>query len=718
MPTIALRLVLLSALGMLAACSGTDRGEVPDPPAPGPAEAAGQAGDALPAGGWAVPFPADEWAEPSAQDAPPSRRIAGAEETVWDGAQTWRRGGETLDVSTQLILDPPAGELAWAMYQFSGMADGDSVTSVTIEVPSPGPPDYWLGWSDYNSGTWIWQRRGDKLTSTSVDDVFTPPAGVNPISMRGNVQVAVVAWGNAVRIYTVSLTAELNEVPVAVVYSDPSIGNQDLTVDFDASLSFVRGGGTITEYEWDWDGPVGGWDFESSGAVDTAQHTFSEPGTYQVVLRVTSDQSDQDLGAAWVTVSGWIHTWGGAGDDTGTAVAVDEHGSIYVACFEHSFSGGGGNVAVIKYDRAHNLLWRRAFGEEQYAHDEPRALAVANGSVYVAGTTAGFSTENNGVLLLRYSGGGTLEWALTWDGGDFDTGGGVAISEDDHIYVAGHTYSFGSEAQALLLKFDLDGNLVWSQSWGETGHEFVKGIALAGSDTIYIAGESRSFDNGAGDALLVKWNSSGVPVWARTWGSTAWEGANAITLDLPGNIYLAGGTATVAPGTAPNVLALKYSSAGELQWVRSWGTSGPDVARAAVAGGMIPGVLYIGGVVGWSTQFPVLLKFDTDGTLQWHRTWLAGSTDDDGFYGMALGPGGLLAVSGISEQAAGVWDDADPQTVVYDLLPAEAVSAAATPVSGTVTVHTEYLEESPAGTIDTGGGYGDALLLEYWPAEW
>lgn len=661
-----------------------------------------------------LPFPTDEAkvAEPTSP-----RQTAGTEVTTFDGAQTWQRGGTTNAAGTQLTLDPAQGQAAWAMYQFSGMADGDSVTSVDVEIASPGPENYWVGWSDYVSETWVWQQRGDKLTSTSVNDVFEPPAAVNPISYHGNVHIAVVAWNALpVTIYSVTLTAELNDVPVANFFANPGIGNQDLQVSFDASLSYARGGGSITDYEWDWDGPANGWNFESSGISSNNLHVYTEPGHYTPVLRVTDDAANQDLGIAGVTVSGWIQTWGGESYDAGKAVTVDESGNMYIAGAEHSFGSAWTDIAVLKYDRQHNLIWSRTFGGNESANDYAFAIAAGAGGLYIAGYTEGFGATVKDLLLLKYTYSGDLVWAETWNGGAFDGAWGVALSEDDYLYVAGWSNSFGNDAEALLLKFDLDGNPVWARTWGGANAEYITSLAVFDSETIYIAGETHSFGNGGSDLLLVKWNGSGTAVWGRTWGKNLWEGANAISLDLQGNIYLAGGSASVAAGTPPDVLAVRFTPAGNLVWVNSWGTSEPDVARAAAAGGLIPGEFYLAGEISIAgTDYPLLLKFETTGSYNWHRVWLPDSVDDDGFYGMTVGPGGVLLMTGSSEHAAGTWDDANQQAAVIHFDPAQEATAVAQTVNGTTTVLTDYLDESPSGVENSGGGIQDSLLLEFYP---
>jgi PKD repeat protein len=83
----------------------------------------------------------------------------------------------------------------------------------------------------------------------------------------------------------------------------------DTTVDEDISVSFDGSGSTdnvnVDGYEWDW---TGNGNYEGSG--QTASHTYADPGTYTVTLRVTDGYGNTDTAQRAVTVA---DTGGGGG---------------------------------------------------------------------------------------------------------------------------------------------------------------------------------------------------------------------------------------------------------------------------------------------------------------------------------------------------------------------------------------------------------------------
>ena len=85
----------------------------------------------------------------------------------------------------------------------------------------------------------------------------------------------------------------------------------------------------------------------------------------------------------------------------------------------------------------------------------------------------------------------------------------------------------------------------WARLLGSADNDDAIGVTVDGSGNIYVSGASYgNFDGhrnaGRNDMLLVKYNSAGTQQWARLFGSDAWDGANEVTVDASGNIYVAG----------------------------------------------------------------------------------------------------------------------------------------------------------------------------------
>ncbi|KKL04094.1 hypothetical protein LCGC14_2619500, partial [marine sediment metagenome] len=135
--------------------------------------------------------------------------------------------------------------------------------------------------------------------------------------------------------------------------------------------------------------------------------------------------------------------------------------------------------------------------------------------IIVQGLTT-FSNEQdvkdnrNIIPLLSASNSVVIEWNRTWGGIDSDYGWGVAVDSSGDIYVAGETLSFGAgQDDMVLVKYNSSGVKQWNRTWGGINGDYGRGVAVDSSDNVYVAGGTDSFGAGQDDIFLVKYNSSG-----------------------------------------------------------------------------------------------------------------------------------------------------------------------------------------------------------------
>jgi hypothetical protein len=207
-----------------------------------------------------------------------------------------------------------------------------------------------------------------------------------------------------------------------------------------------------------------------------------------------------------------------------------------------------------------NFVWVKTFGGPTY--DDWRATSIdAGGNVIAVGSFSG-----------------TV---------DFDPGVGVtnltSIAGGDDIFV---------------MKLTSAGALVWARRIGTTTDEGAYDVICDGANNVYVTGSYRGtvdFDPGAGtnnlasagnqDCFLLKLNSFGNFVWARSMGGTLDDYGSAIEIDAASaNLYLTGtynGTADFNPSAAVNNL-ISYGA--QDAWVGKYDVNG-NYAWAVHLGG-------------------------------------------------------------------------------------------------------------------------------------
>jgi hypothetical protein len=337
------------------------------------------------------------------------------------------------------------------------------------------------------------------------------------------------------------------------------------------------------------------------------------------------------------------------------------------------------------------LTWNTFLGSADY--DSGSAIAVdASGNIYVTGrseTTWGspVSPHAGGVwydaFVAKLNSSGTLQWNTFLGSDTLDNGNDIEVDGSGNVYVTGYSWdSWGTpinplnfSSDAFVAKLDSSGVLQWNTFMGAEDDDRGSAIALDSSGNIYVGGYSlmswgSPIDPHAGglyvyDVFVAQLNSSGVRQWNTFLGSSGDDYCNGITLDASGNVYVTGDSDTSwgAPINAhaggDDSFVAKLNSSGVRQWNTFMGSSGSDSSWSAVVDGS--GNIYVVGsstatwgspvdaYVGGNDAF--VAKLNSSGVLQWNT--FIGSSNWDGGSDIALDPSGNVYVLGGSNASWG-----------------------------------------------------------------
>ena len=264
------------------------------------------------------------------------------------------------------------------------------------------------------------------------------------------------------------------------------------------------------------------------------------------------------------------------------------------------------------------------------------------------------------------------QWVKQAGGASTDNVASSAIDNQGNVYVTGTYYSttmaFGAQTitnsgpggdfntrDIYFAKYDANGNLVWVKNIGTPLHDDVLAIATDNQGNIYLGGsyqsESIAFGNftltnssNKTDLYLVKYNSDGNALWAKSAMGTMYETVRTLKTDTEGNIYMGGlfnsatldfgnnVIANLTPGTSDqDVYLVKLNSEGIAQWVRyAGGNTYDDVMDVTLDA---QGNVYMTGYF-YSTQITFgtttltntnvygdiyIVKYNSNGTVVWAK---------------------------------------------------------------------------------------------------
>src|SRR3974377_1218276 len=141
-----------------------------------------------------------------------------------------------------------------------------------------------------------------------------------------------------------------------------------------------------------------------------------------------------------------------------------------------------------------------------------------------------------------------------------------------NVYVTGWSVKPGIIAEIVTIKYDKNGNKLWSHTFPNDpakpdGEGW--GIAVDPSGNVYVAGHGGTPANV--DCLLIKYPSDYVegdpPEWVRTYSGPRHDQNWTIAIDSDGYVYVTGYSQQLHDGALNNdIVTMKYDSNGNMVW--------------------------------------------------------------------------------------------------------------------------------------------------------
>jgi len=329
-------------------------------------------------------------------------------------------------------------------------------------------------------------------------------------------------------------------------------------------------------------GPVNGDDWGAFLAIDESGNVY-----------VAGGSEGEETGADYLVMKYgppgevmWKRRYDGSGSSTdkASALTVDGSGNAYLTG-ESEGEGSGLDYATLKYDKDGEVVWIRKYNGAENGHDRARALTLDSyGNVYVTGYSYGGASRSD-YLTLKYNGSGDLLWEKRFDGSNnsLDRPCAIAVDGSGDVYVTGFSYRRETDHDFLTIRYSSSGKLLWERRYNGTANGMDRGNALAldGWGNVCVAGQSEGIGTGC-DFLTIKYNPSGDTLWMRRYEGPGnhndWDLVNTITIDHFGSIYVTG--ESQGTGTDLDYATVKYSSSGDLLWVKRYSQPSIDIAFA------------------------------------------------------------------------------------------------------------------------------------------
>ncbi len=292
---------------------------------------------------------------------------------------------------------------------------------------------------------------------------------------------------------------------------------------------------------------------------------------------------------------------------------------------------------------AQTLKWDQHYGGLDL--DEAYGITAAPDSGYViTGFTSSSGSGGNDLLLLKINEDGVQKWSVTFGGTNHDWGMDVIPTTDSNLIAVGFTSSFSITPQIYLIKITPGGAFLWGRIYGGLAAEYGYGVVEADDGGFVIVGETYSYGAGANDLFLVKIDAGGSQLWMKSYGGAGAEWGESIAKTPDGGYIITGCTNSFGNGNY-DVYLLRVDANGDSLWARTYGSSTFEGGRTVIpiqAGGFI-----IGGITNRSLidgDDAYLIGVDTAGSLQWET--IIGGSGSQGINDLQELPNGRILAAG------------------------------------------------------------------------
>ncbi len=261
------------------------------------------------------------------------------------------------------------------------------------------------------------------------------------------------------------------------------------------------------------------------------------------------------------------------GNDGGY-VAVGERYSI------NPYSGTNFGAWIFKIDENGNKLWQSAF--EGYGGISARGVCQGNTGGYVVVARGDLRNDGGSSLIIKTDEDGNEVWIQSFGRSGYYAATSVTQGNTGGYLIAGKTNANAGNYDIWIMKIDEAGNEVWQAIIGDMDYDEAYAIISGKGGGYLIAGSTDSSGDVEADAMIIRIDEDGNLIWRKTYGDERAERLYAISPADDGGYVAAGRTETAVGTRIFNALLLKVDEEGSEIWQRTYGGDEADQLYAVI----------------------------------------------------------------------------------------------------------------------------------------
>ena len=313
-------------------------------------------------------------------------------------------------------------------------------------------------------------------------------------------------------------------------------------------------------------------------------------------------------------ITEWLKTYGSNSKDVAYDLRQTYDGGYIVSGTTYGF-GLGADFYIVKTDSNGDTIWTRTYGSTNAEMGFSVEQTLDSGFILVGQTQLSLYKD---ILIIKINKSGTLQWSKTFGGIKDEYAYNIKKTKDNNFIIIGATVSFGPAPgeNLLLIKINNDGDTLWSKAYSCYQEEWGQNLIETSEGGLILVSTIWGFGAGAFDIFILKTDSTGEVIWAKTYGTSLDEYSQSIFQTSDGGFILTGGSKSDTGSTGHDVYTIRLTSFGDTLWSRLYPRNTEADGGTAVVQIADGGFIIFAASSNYSSTsnfFSHLIKTDKDG---------------------------------------------------------------------------------------------------------
>lgn len=314
--------------------------------------------------------------------------------------------------------------------------------------------------------------------------------------------------------------------------------------------------------------------------------------------------------------------YGGNVDDYGSTIISTSDGGYLLVGYTNSFGSGGFDGYVVKLDGTGAVQWAKAYGgalDDEFSQVRP----TSDGGYVLGGYTESYGDPAGDAWIVKIDANGNLQWSTKYGDGNpngdrlFDL---IQTADGGYAFVGDHKYIPGT-VDAMVVKLDANGNLIWAKGFDSGSSDEAPGIA-EDHDSLVVS-SFYLYGNGYNTAFMKIEETAGNVSWLRSWACDGRTNRIGTIWIQPDGYAIYGVNSDGFGITNPWQNITKTDFNGNIIYDWELHTTTPDQTMNGSMHPTADGGYIVGNFdMPWNPNSDIYItKIQSDGSIDWSRTY-------------------------------------------------------------------------------------------------